>query len=149
MLYKSMGLAEYIVKSALKDVGKHTKQFYEDLDPPIDIVRDGDKVIMEIELPGFKASEIKCSIEGNFKFLGEDPNASVLRIRAKRKELDEHDQDVIVATRPTNIDKLILLPFHIKGVDKSLEKDNLYTNNAGILRITFDVPDTGKPIQIK
>lgn len=155
-----MGYVDYLVKNVFKDIFEYTKEFYEHFDPALDIRRKGEEVFIDIEVPGFTEDQITCEIEGGSKFLGMYPHASLLRVRAEREDQLGRDKgktdkqkikdkyDVIVATRPTNVDKLILLPFKIE--DKKIKDvEGSCTLVDGILTVHLKkVPATVKVIPI-
>ena len=102
-----MGLVHHMVKEVLKEIGNRSREFYEFVLPPIDVMLDNDNLIVTVDLPGFDKKDIKLRINGN-----------ILSINAKR-EL-EHDGTMIWHQRPHEIDKKIRLPIDVKEGEEAV-----------------------------
>jgi len=101
-----MGLAQYMAKEFMKELGNKSREFYEFVMPAIDMFEDGNDLVVTVDLPGFAKKDIKLRIIGN-----------ILSISAKR-ELEENLGTVYYRQRPTYIDKKVPLPFSISDDEK-------------------------------
>ena len=102
-----MGLVRYMAKEVLKEIGNRSREFYEFVLPPIDIMLDEDTLIVTIDLPGFDKKDIKLRINGN-----------ILSINAKRET--DHDGTMIWHQRPHEIDKKVRLPIDVKEGEEAV-----------------------------
>ena len=130
-----MGLIRSMAKEAMREIGNKSREFYEFVLPPVDMHLDNNKLIVTIDVPGFKKEDIKLSIYRN-----------VLSIKAEKKEKREVKDDVICKQRPNIIDKKIRLPIRIKQGEEKVESAK-YTD--GVLVITIPVNTSGKNISIE
>jgi HSP20 family molecular chaperone IbpA len=96
-----MGLVKNMAKEITKEIGNKSREFYEFVLPPIDMILEDDTITVVIDLPGFEKKDIKLSIHKN-----------ILSISAQKPESKQ--EGVIYRQRPNVIDKKILLPVHIK-----------------------------------
>ena len=101
-----MNLVQFTVKEIMKELDHRSKEFYEFVMPSIDIVEDGNDLVVTIDLPGFTKKDINLRIIGN-----------ILSINAKR-EYEESLGIVYQRHRPTKLDKKIVLPISIKDDEK-------------------------------
>jgi HSP20 family molecular chaperone IbpA len=101
-----MGLAQYMTKEFMKELGNKSREFYEFVMPAIDMFEDGNDLVVTVDLPGFAKQDIKLRIIGN-----------ILSISAKR-EPEENLGTVYYRQRPTYIDKKVPLPFSISDDEK-------------------------------
>ena len=101
-----MGLAQYMAKEFMKELGNKSREFYEFVMPAIDMFEDGNDLVVTVDLPGFAKKDIKLRIIG-----------SILSISAKR-EPEENLGTVYYRQRPTYIDKKVPLPFSISDDEK-------------------------------
>jgi HSP20 family molecular chaperone IbpA len=127
-----MGLGYYMVKEVMREIGNKSREFYEFVLPPVDMVSQNDNLIVTIDIPGFDKKEIKLRIHGN-----------ILSITAKRETIDEGT--VIWRQRPNVIDKKIRLPIGVKE-DEDLSASAKYRD--GVLTLTIPIK-TGKNITIE
>ncbi len=127
-----MGLAHYMVKEVIKEIGNKSREFYEFVLPPIDIQLENDSLVVTVDLPGFDKKDIKLRINGN-----------ILSINAKRET--DHDGKVIWHQRPHTVDKKIRLPVDVKE-GEDLEGSAKYHN--GVLALKIPVKH-GKDITIE
>lgn len=102
-----MGLVRYMAKEVLKEIGNKTREFYEFVLPPIDMLQDGDNLVVTIDMPGFDKKDIKLRINGD-----------ILSINAKRET--DHDGTIIWHQRPHVIDKKIRLPIDVKEGEEAV-----------------------------
>ena len=100
-----MGLGQYMAKEAIRELGNRSKELYEFLMPAIDIVEDGNDLLIVIDLPGFAKKDIKLRIVGD-----------ILSINAKR-EPEENIGTVYYRQRPSVIEKKITLPISVSDDD--------------------------------
>ena len=101
-----MNLVQFTVKEIMKELDHRSKEFYEFVMPAIDIVEDGNDLVVTIDLPGYTKKDINLRIIGN-----------ILSINAKR-EYEESLGIVYQRHRPTKLDKKIVLPISIKDDEK-------------------------------
>lgn len=127
-----MGIGRYVAKGLAKELDNKSKEFYEFVMPAIDMVEDGNDLVVTIDLPGFAKKDINLRITGN-----------ILSISAKR------DQDEVLGTvycrhRPSKIEKKVLLPIAVKEEDKVVGKA---TYENGVLTLKIPIPkSTNIPI---
>ena len=123
-----------LVKEVIKEIGNKSREFYEFVLPPVDMIEENDNLIIKIDIPGFSKKNIKLSIHGN-----------VLSINAKKDE-EDISGTVIWKQRPNIIDKKIKLPMRIKEGE---EKVNSAKYDEGVLTITIPIKSTEKNIPIQ
>jgi HSP20 family molecular chaperone IbpA len=127
-----MGLVYHMAKEVLKEIGNKSREFYEFVLPPIDIMLDDDSLIVTVDLPGFDKKDIKLRINGN-----------ILSINAKRET--DHDGTMIWHQRPHEVDKKIRLPIGVKEGEEAVGSAKYL---HGVL--TLKVPiKSGKDITIE
>ncbi len=122
-----------LVKEVIKEIGNKSREFYEFVLPPVDMIEENDNLIIKIDIPGFSKKQIKLSIHGN-----------VLSINAKKDEAVTGT--IIWKQRPDIIDKKIKLPMRIKEGE---EKVNSAKYAEGVLTITIPIENTEKNIPIQ
>lgn len=127
-----MGLGYYMVKEVMKEIGNKSREFYEFVLPPVDVVIQNDNLIVAIDMPGFDKKDIKLRIHGH-----------ILSINAKRETIDEGT--VIWRQRPSVIDKKIRLPMRVKE-EEDLGASAKYSD--GVLTLSIPIK-TGKNISIE
>lgn len=128
-----MGIATYMAKEVMKEINNKSKEFYEFILPPVDMVEDSNDLLVIIDLPGFNKNDITLRI-----------NKNVLSIKATRPD-NEYRGTVYLKQRPTNIDKRILLPFSVEDDDEITGTAN-YTD--GIITLRIPSKNLGNRIQI-
>ena len=127
-----MGFGNYMVKEVMKEIGNKSREFYEFILPPVDMILQNDSLIVTIDMPGFDKKEIKLRLNGN-----------ILSINAKRE--DDVEGTIIWRQRPRVIDKKIRLPIEVKD-DEDPGASAKY--HDGVL--TFIIPTkTGKNITVE
>ncbi len=117
-----MGIGRYMAKELVRELDNKSREFYEFVMPAIDMVEDGNDLVITIDLPGFDKKDISLRITDN-----------VLSIMAKR-EIGEALGTVYYRHRPAKIDKRIILPISVKEEDKIVGKAT-YENGVVTLRI--------------
>jgi len=122
-----------LVKEVMKEIGNKSREFYEFVLPPVDMIEENDNLIIKIDIPGFLKKNIKLSIHRN-----------VLSINAKKDE--EVTGTVIWKQRPTIIDKKIQLPMRIKEGEEQVDSAKYA---EGVLTITIPIENTEKNIPIQ
>jgi len=127
-----MGLVHHMAKEVLKEIGNRSREFYEFVLPPVDIMLDNDNLIVTIDLPGFDKKDIKLRINGN-----------ILSINAKRET--EHDGTMIWHQRPHEIDKKIRLPIDVKEGEEAVGSAKYL---HGVLTLKIPIKN-GKDITIE
>lgn len=127
-----MGLGYYMVKEVMKEIGNKSREFFEFVLPPVDVIIQNDNLLVSIDMPGFDKKDIKLRIHGH-----------ILSINAKRETVGEGT--VIWRQRPNVIDKKIRLPMRVKE-DEDLGASAKY--HDGILTLSIPIK-TGKSISIE
>ena len=122
-----------LVKEVIKEIGNKSREFYEFVLPPVDMIEENDNLIIKIDIPGFVKKDIKLSIHGN-----------VLSINAKKDE--GVTGTVIWKQRPDIIDKKIQLPMRIKEGEEQVDSAKYA---EGVLTITIPIENTEKNIPIQ
>jgi HSP20 family protein len=123
-----MGLGQYMAKEAIRELGNRSKEFYEFLMPAIDIVEDGNDLLIVIDLPGFAKKDIKLRIVGD-----------ILSINAKR-ETEENIGTVYYRQRPSVIEKKITLPISVSDDEKVV---GTATYLDGVVTLRVPIPMSG------
>ena len=127
-----MGFGNYMVKEVMKEIGNRSREFYEFILPPVDMILQNDKLTVTIDMPGFDKKEIKVKLNGN-----------ILSINAKREH--EVEGTIIWRQRPSIIDKKMRLPIEVKD-DEDLAASAKY--HDGVLTLTIPTK-TGKNITVE
>jgi HSP20 family protein len=99
---------------------------------PIDAWREGDRFVVELDLPGIQADSLDLDIERN-----------VITVRAERPGLNQ-DREMVAAERPRGIFSRQLFLGDNLDTDR-IEAD--YTD--GVLRLTIPVAERAKPRKIE
>lgn len=120
-----MGLAQYMAKEFMKELGNRSREFYEFVMPAMDMFEDGNELIVTIDLPGFAKKDINLRIIGN-----------VLSINAKREPI-EHLGTVYYRQRPTHVDKKVPLPFSISDDEKVIGTAKY---SEGVITLQIPIP---------
>ncbi len=123
-----MGLGQYMAKEVMRELGNRSKEFYEFIMPAIDIVEDGNDLLIIIDLPGFAKKDIKLRIV-------ED----ILSINAKR-EPEENIGTVYYRQRPSVIEKKVRLPISVSDDEKVVGTAN-YVD--GVVTLRVPIPMSG------
>src|SRR5579883_1503167 len=127
-----MGIGHYMAKEVMREIGNKSREFYEFILPPVDMVLQNDSLIVTIDMPGFDKKDIKLRLNGN-----------ILSINATREE--ETEGAVIWRQRPRSIDKKIRLPIAVKD-DENPAASAKYRDGV----LTFTIPaKTGKNITVE
>jgi HSP20 family protein len=128
-----MGIGQYMAKEVMRELGNRSKEFYEFIMPAIDIVEDGNDLLIIIDLPGFAKKDIKLRIVGD-----------VLSINAKR-EPEENIGTVYYRQRPSVIEKKITLPISV-GDDEKVVGTATYVD--GVVTLRVPIPMSGNNIPV-
>jgi HSP20 family protein len=123
-----MGLGQYMAKEVMRELGNRSKEFYEFIMPAIDIVEDGNDLLIIIDLPGFAKKDIKLRIVGD-----------ILSINAKR-EPEENIGTVYYRQRPSMIEKKVRLPISVSDDEKVVGTAN-YVD--GVVTLRVPIPMSG------
>jgi HSP20 family molecular chaperone IbpA len=116
-----MGIATYMVKEVMKEINNKSKEFYEFILPPVDMIEDSNDLLVIIDLPGFNKNDITLRI-----------NKNVLSIKANKPD-NEYRGTVYLKHRPTKIDKKVILPFVVD--DEEITGTANYSDGIITLRI--------------
>jgi HSP20 family protein len=103
-----MGFGQYMTKEIMKELGNRSREFYEFVMPAIDMVEDGNDLIVIIDLPGFAKKDINLRIIEN-----------ILSISASR-EPEENLGTIYYRHRPTRLDKKVVLPISINDDNRAV-----------------------------
>jgi HSP20 family protein len=114
-----MGIGRYVAR----ELDGRSREFYEFVMPAIDIIEEGNDLVVTIDLPGFAKKDINLRIMGN-----------ILYITAKREQ-PEPLGTVYYRHRPLKIDKRVLLPISFKKEEEKVEGKAKYENGIVTLRI--------------
>ena len=117
-----MGIATYMAKEVMKEINNKSKEFYEFILPPVDMIEDSDDLLVIIDLPGFNKNDITLRI-----------NKNVLSIKANKPD-NEYRGTVYLKHRPTKIDKKVILPFLVDD-DEEITGTANYSDGIITLRI--------------
>jgi HSP20 family molecular chaperone IbpA len=128
-----MGIATYMAKEVMKEINNKSKEFYEFILPPVDMVEDSNDLLVIIDLPGFNKNDITLRI-----------NKNVLSIKANRPD-NEYRGTVYLKHRPTKIDKKVILPF---VVDEDEEITGTANYSDGIIMLRIPSKNLGNRIPI-
>ena len=128
-----MGIGTYMAKEVMKEINNKSKEFYEFILPPVDMVEDGNDLLVTIDLPGFNKNDITLRI-----------NKNVLSIKANKPD-NEYRGTVYLKHRPTKIDKKVILPFL---VDEDEEITGTANYSDGIIMLRIPSKNLGNRIPI-
>ncbi|MBE43857.1 MAG: heat-shock protein Hsp20 [Thaumarchaeota archaeon] len=123
-----MGLGIYMTKEFIKEIGNKSREFFEFVSPPVDIVEDGNELVVIADVPGFEKKDITLRINDN-----------TLSISATREPV-EHTGSSYYKQRPLRVEKKIHLPIKIKEGEESLGKA---TYENGVIEIRIPISDVG------
>ncbi|MFL6309116.1 MAG: archaeal heat shock protein Hsp14 [Nitrososphaera sp.] len=123
-----MGIGGYVARELVKGLDDRSREFYEFVMPAIDIIEEGNDLVVTIDLPGFAKKDINLRIIGN-----------VLYITAKRDQAEPLGT-VYYRHRPLKIDKRVLLPISLKEEEEKVEGRATYEN--GIVTLKIPLPKT-------
>jgi HSP20 family molecular chaperone IbpA len=122
-----------MVKEVMKEINNKSKEFYEFILPPVDMVEDSNDLLVIIDLPGFNKNDITLRI-----------NKNVLSIKANKPD-NEYRGTVYLKHRPTKIDKKVILPFL---VDEDEEITGTANYSDGIITLRIPSKSLGNRIPI-
>ena len=117
-----MGIATYMAKEVMREINNKSKEFYEFILPPVDMVEDSNDLLVIIDLPGFNKNDITLRI-----------NKNVLSIKANKPD-NEYRGTIYLKHRPTKIDKKVILPFLVDD-DEEITGTANYSDGIIMLRI--------------
>jgi HSP20 family protein len=123
-----MGIGGYVARELVKGLDDRSREFYEFVMPAIDIIEEGNDLVVTIDLPGFAKKDINLRIIDN-----------VLYITAKRDQAEPLGT-VYYRHRPLKIDKRVLLPISLKEEEEKVEGRATYEN--GIVTLKIPLPKT-------
>lgn len=106
-----MGILEYAARGLRGELDKTTQEFYGFIMPAIDMYEDGNDLVIEIDLPGFRKDDINIRII----------DRNILSIKATRKPTSEQQEPlphIDLRQRPVQIDKKIVLPISTNEVER-------------------------------
>ena len=99
---------------------------------PMDAWRDGDRVVVEFDLPGVEADSLDLGVERN-----------VLTVRAERRAPDR-GREMVSAERPRGVFSRQLI------LGENLDTDNVEASyHDGVLRLTIPLAEMAKPRRIE
>ena len=118
-----MGIGRYVARELARELDGRSREFYEFVMPAIDIIEEGNDLVVTIDLPGFAKKDINLRIVDN-----------VLYITAKREQAEPLGT-VYYRHRPLKIDKRVLLPISLKDQEVKVVGKATYENGIVTLRI--------------
>lgn len=127
-----MGFGYFMVKEVMKEIGNKSREFYEFILPPVDIILQNESLTVMIDMPGFDKKEMKIRLNGN-----------ILSINAKRE--NEIEGTTVWRQRPCSIDKKIRLPIEVKD-DEDPAASAKYQD--GVLSLSIPIK-IGKTVPIE
>lgn len=99
---------------------------------PMDAWRDGEKFIVEFDLPGVAPDSLNLDVERN-----------VLTVRAERPDVDQN-REMVTAERPRGVFSRQLF------IGENLDAENIAASyQDGVLRLTIPVAEKAKPRRIE
>lgn len=112
------------MREFMRELSNKSREFFEFVLPPVDILEDGNDLLILIDLAGFKKEEINVRINDN-----------ILSIKARR-DAPEHIGSKYQQQRPLKIDKSIPLPISVNDGEelKATYKD-------GVLELRIPMTD--------
>ncbi|MGZ5470054.1 MAG: archaeal heat shock protein Hsp14 [Nitrososphaeraceae archaeon] len=122
-----------MAKEVMKEINNKSKEFYEFILPPVDMVEDSNDLLVIIDLPGFNKNDITLRI-----------NKNILSIKANKPD-NEYRGTVYLKHRPTKIDKKVILPFL---VDEDEEITGTANYSDGIITLRIPSKNLGNRIPI-
>ena len=128
-----MGITTYMAKEVMKEINNKSKEFYEFILPPVDMIEDNNDLLVIIDLPGFNKNDITLRI-----------NKNILSIKANKPD-NEYRGTVYLKHRPTKIDKKVILPFL---VDEDEEITGTANYSDGIITLRIPSKSLGNRIPI-
>lgn len=128
-----MGITTYMAKEVMKEINNKSKEFYEFILPPVDMIEDSNDLLVIIDLPGFNKNDITLRI-----------NKNILSIKANKPD-NEYRGTVYLKHRPTKIDKKVILPFL---VDEDEEITGTANYSDGIITLRIPSKNLGNRIPI-
>ena len=118
-----------MARELAKEMDGRSREFYEFVMPAIDIIEEGNDLVVTIDLPGFAKKDINLRIIGN-----------ILYITAKREQAEPLGT-VYYRHRPLKIDKRVLLPISFKEEkEEKVEGKAKYEN--GIVTLRIPIPES-------
>lgn len=100
---------------------------------PVEIKEEGDKLIVRAEVPGFKAEEIKVSVE---------PQRLVISGKTEAKEEKQEAQTVYSEWRANQFCRALTLPSEVDPANAAA------TIKEGVLELTLAKIATKEPVQV-
>ena len=107
-----------------EELSRRSRGFFEFIMPAIDMVEEGNELVVSIDLPGFAKDDINLKIVEN-----------ILTINAKRKEEEtQHCGTIYYKQRPLQIKRKVVLPI-LPRDDETIVGTAKYENGVITLRI--------------
>ena len=132
---------EYILKNLLQEGSNWSREISEWVGPAYDLYRDGDNIVLQIDMPGYQLEDITPTIY-------QSEYGSGVHIEATRETTDDKKHEVIEAHRPKKISSVIFLPVFAKEEVDVIDKDKTKCVN-GVLTLVLTQSTGGKPIEIQ
>lgn len=135
-----MGLVENVAREMAREIGAKTREFYEFVLPPIDMIIRDQSVIITADMPGFEKKDIDVTLRGRILHIKacrqRDAQLDAASDGNSKEKGDDGGDDgngrgyeeIICAQRPSFIDKKIRLPVVVYGATK--REDNSGNDNA-------------------
>ena len=129
-----MGLAGTVVKEICQELDTKTREFYEFVLPPADILQTDSEFVVIVDVPGFSREAIDVRLDAN-----------ILRIRAEKKEDEDGADRLISAQRPRMLDKKIRLPADAQDLAESVGSARY---DEGVLTVSVPRRTRGQNIPV-
>jgi HSP20 family molecular chaperone IbpA len=126
-----MEVIKKMAQDLAKEAGNRSREFFEFVLPPMDMIIEDNFLVAVIDMPGFEKKDIKLSIHKN-----------LLSISAHKSDMKK--EEYIFKQRPHSIDKKIMLPVHIEEEAQISAKFV-----SGVLTVKIPFIKKDKPISIE
>lgn len=124
-------VTQFLGRELEREVSGRTREFYEFVLPPVDMYKNGDEIMVVVDMPGFAKDQIRVNLEGR-----------ILHVSARR-EVDT--KEAVYTQRPSRIEKRIKIPTHIR---RGEEPECPASLKDGMLTITVPAHSSGRDITI-
>lgn len=126
-----MEVIKKMAQDLTKEAGNRSREFFEFVLPPMDMMIEDNFLVVVIDMPGFEKKDIKLSIHKN-----------LLSISAHKSDMKKEEH--IFKQRPHAIDKKVMLPVHIEEEAQISAKFV-----SGVLTVKIPFIKKDKPISIE
>lgn len=114
-------MIENLARQLVKEISYKSREVYEIILPPIDMYMDGEDLVVEIDLPGFKKESIDTRITEN--------TLSISATREKNQTATYYWEQ-----RPLKVNRTVFLPVKV-DVKEGVEPSGKYENGVLTIRL--------------